>query len=140
MSAVHWIAGTSEALYKRRFKPYKYNASVPILAMDRLNAGRFLAFQLPDWTKDQHVAAAKYYLKEKLRLKDAWNREANRAAKESFGRPFEFTDYRISGIGSDAFSEKRKNNLRKFAYGSSDASSAEFAHTAAAKYAARRRA
>lgn len=62
------------------------------------------------------------------RSRRAWSREAERAALETFGRPWQFTDYRISGIGSDQFTDERKERLRFLAHRRSDYLSAFALH------------
>lgn len=41
-----------------------------------------------------------------------WNEQADKAALETWGRPFRFGDYSVSGIASAEFSEPRKEALR----------------------------
>jgi hypothetical protein len=91
-----------------------------------------LRHRLPDWTVTQHVNAALFYKHQRERMARSWNKTADQAAQSTFGRPFEFTDYKISGIARDEFSESHKNRLRKLAHESGDSGVIGAAHWRAA--------
>jgi hypothetical protein len=73
----------------------------------------------------QHADAA-------VQQKKEWCRLADAAALETFGRPFRITDYRISGIACDAFSEPMKQALRFAAHACTHHQKASYAHAHAA--------
>ena len=64
------------------------------------------------WTKEEHEQLAVLHGEAAERLKADWNRLADEAAMATFGRPFAFGDYRISGIGREEFSDDFKAKLR----------------------------
>jgi hypothetical protein len=124
--------GTNHAVYFDRVKLPKYNGAVSVLSANGADAGRLLRRRLPDFDITSHVHAALFYKRQRERMAVAWNKTANRAAQVTFGRPFEFTDYKISGIGRDEFSDGFKNRLRKLAHESGDAGVIAAAHWRAA--------
>lgn len=101
---------------------------------------RILRRLLPDWTRDMHAQQACAMQRRADHYAKLWDREARAAALETFGRPWEFTDYKICAIGRDEFSDARKAKLRKYAYGRSDYLSARDMHARCAGRMAMRRA
>lgn len=65
-------------------------------------------------------------------VEQSWAAEADAAALEAFGRPLLATDYRISGIACEEFSEARKNLLREHARSRGQHRSLAAIHAAAA--------
>lgn len=96
--------------------------------------------RLPTWTRADHARQALAMERKADRCRRAWSREAEAAALETFGRPWQFTDYRISGIGSDEFTAERKERLRTLAHRQSDYRSAQYLHRDLAGVLAMRRA
>lgn len=95
---------------------------------------RMLRALLPLWDKVAHTKLAQNYLA-RAGAHDAlviWLREL--ACLETFGRPFEFTDYKVSAIGRDEFSEERKNQIRYHAHTATDLRELARAHAWCARY------
>lgn len=103
-----------------------------LAGMDSIAAGRALRKLLPDFDRDDHVAAAAYHLERAERLDRAWSKVAERAAVEAFGRSWQFHDYRICAIGREEFSNHHKRVLRHCAYNSTKHRDLAHAHTRAA--------
>jgi hypothetical protein len=120
-------------VYATRQKLPKYNVQVSPLSAHGSDTGKLLAGRLPGWTKADHLQQAELHTAEADRMMKEWGKVANDAAKETFGRPYQATDYRISGIASDQFSDEKKEQLRKLAAGQSRHKDAAYAHASAAK-------
>lgn len=125
--------------YKKGEKKAKYNGLVSPLMAGGNEGGKMLHNRLSQktpafWTNQQHTAASNYYAGEKARLDARWSSVANDAAKQAFGRDYLPTDYKISGIGSESFSDTFKNRLRSIAHSSTFAGKAADLHKNAAKY------
>lgn len=97
------------------------------------NASKIMRALFPKWTRSDHLDAAKEYQKELNKINAKYTKVRNQAAKETFGRDWQFTDYQVSGIGSDKFSESKKNQLRKLDAASHMLSNLVYAHEKAAK-------
>lgn len=119
--------------YRDRAKLPKYNVKVSPLSAHGSDGGKMLAGRLPGWTKADHVQAAEEHDRLATKMDDEWKSTAEKAAQETFKRPWRATDYRISGIGSDEFSDSHKDTLRKNAHGASAHRDAAHAHRSAAK-------
>jgi hypothetical protein len=122
-----------DPVYVDKIKYPKYNVAISPLSAHGSDTGKLLASRLPGWTKDDHEKAADAHEKEAERLTKEWGDTAEKAAKATWGRSYQMTDYRISGIASDEFADKFKDALRAAASGSSRHKDAAFAHKAAAK-------
>lgn len=124
----------TDDVYTRKEKPPRYNTPInPLSSGDASVRGKMLRQRLPGWTKAQHLAAAKHHTAQAARLEKEWTVTANAAAQETWGRAWQVTDYRISGIGSDEFSAKHKDTLRFAAHTTGDHKAAATAHEAAAR-------
>lgn len=97
------------------------------------HAGVILVRLRPDITKAQHAQLSKTFSDMAKKMESKWGKVINKAARETWGRDFNVLDYRISGIGSDEFSEKYKKELRTLAQGSSKAERIALAHEQASK-------
>lgn len=71
---------------------------------------------MPGWTKEDHAAIADYHARRANKMQAAWNLIVERAALQTFGRPWQFTDYKVCAIARDEFSEAHKRVLRHCAY------------------------
>jgi len=122
-------------VYTKDEKRAKYNRTVGPLspAVDYKTSGKMLKERLPHWSKEQHGEAAAHWKNEASKMDKEHSKTLDEAAKKTWGRDFQATDYRISGIGSDEFSDEHKDKLRKLAHGSSKAKAAGAAHEAASK-------
>lgn len=67
-------------------------------------------------TKAEHIRLIKFHHFAAKRVQKLYSALLERAAQETWGRAWQFTDYRVSGIGSDEFSEPMKKVLRKTAW------------------------
>lgn len=102
--------------YHRAVKLPKYNGKVTVFhTHSSADGARVLRSVNPSWTKEDHrnladlhaIAAAQHCMRHSVLLHEA--------AQETFGRSFQVTDYKISAIGSDRFSDEKKAELRKAA-------------------------
>ncbi len=91
----------------------------------------------PSLTKKDHLDLAGAHHEGAKFHDDQWHHVVNKAAHETFGRPYEFHDYKISGIASDKFSEHHKEALRNHAHSASDHKRLAAAHEYAAKHLSR---
>jgi len=98
-------------------------------------AARLLKRAMPELTKQQHSAFAAYHSNRAAKLLSIWNRVMDRAAIETFGRPWIFTDYKICAIGCEDFSATHKRVLRHCAYRRTEHSHLARVHERLAKYA-----
>lgn len=104
--------------------------SVLQAATDRDKA-RALKKANPEWTKEDHQRLALMHALASEHQFEVWNQRLNAAAMETFGRPFGFFDYRVSGIGREEFSAARKEKLRFSALAHSSHLSVARGHAAA---------
>ena len=120
----------SSPVYQRRQRIRNYcGAQSPLSLVSPCGAARrMLRRRLPTWTRADHAKQALAMARLAESSRRAWSREAEAAALETFGRPWQFTDYRISGIGSDQFQDCRKERLRTLAHRRSDYLSAADLH------------
>ena len=95
----------------------KYNGPVNVIqAVSSIDGAHVLRRANPEWTPSDHLALADLHATESARQLLQYNTLLDAAATETFGRPFQSTDYRISAIGSDAFSDEKKQALRHAAH------------------------
>ena len=87
----------------------------------------------PEWGIAEHLKLAQYHEGRMRKLDAIWLAVVNRAALETFGRPWEIFDYRVCGIGSDAFAPCHKRVLRHCAYRATEHDALARAHRLAAK-------
>lgn len=104
----------------------------PSQMMSASDAGKALIHNNPDWTKEDHQRLAADHHAAAAYHDEQWGKKADEAAKATFGRPYQFTDYKISGIASDKFSDEHKDALRHHAHAGSFHKQMEVAHEAAA--------
>lgn len=88
---------------------------------------------MPAWSRQDHArlailhhGAAKFHEKK-------WSDVANHAAMAAFGRPYQITDYRISAIASEQFSDTEKTRLREHAHSASYHLALAAAHNCASR-------
>jgi len=90
--------------------------SVPVSPTTSIAAGqtgaKLLKQRLTGWTKADHKKAVVKLEKMAKRAKADYARALDRAAQETWGRKWKPTDYKISCVGSDEFSESIKKKLR----------------------------
>lgn len=103
--------------YHAAIKLPKYNGPVNVIqAVSALDAAHVLRRANPEWTPVDHLTLADLHATEAARQQMHYNILLDEAANETFGRPFKPTDYRISAIGSELFSEEKKVALRHAAH------------------------
>ncbi|HDR9103380.1 TPA: hypothetical protein QDB04_000099 [Burkholderia vietnamiensis] len=112
----------------------KYNGAVTVLqAVTTTDAARVLRANHPEWTQADHYQLASLHATEAAKQEMRYSKLLDAAAHETFGRPFAVTDYRISAIGSELFSEEKKVELRQAAYAKSNHKVIAMAHLQAAR-------
>lgn len=127
--------GTTTDTYKAQEMVRGWNGKQNPITVGGTKGGAMLARRLPTWGKSQHLAASAQYAKEASRLSAIYSSTLDKAAQATWGRKWHPTDYRISGIGSDDFSDVHKNQLRSSAQGSTFARDAADLHKHASRYA-----
>ncbi len=121
-------------VYRGQSKLAKHNGKVsPLSVNDQSAAGKLLAQRLPDWSKEDHLSAATQHDALAAQAKRDWSKAADAAAQATWGRPFQATDYRVSGIASDEFTTAHKDTLRTLAHKQTAHGLAAAAHRGAAK-------
>lgn len=120
--------------YHERVSLPSYNILPSVIsAVSAADTARILRVTLPALTKQQHAAMASVHYDLSKDARIAWSALLDIAAKETFGRPFQFSDYKISSIGRDEFSHARKEQLRLLSQASSQHAGAGRAHAYLAK-------
>lgn len=127
------VPDINSEVYRGQAKLPKYNGTTSPLSASTSDAGKLLAQRLPDWTKEDHLAAAATHDAAKAKAKADWSKLADTAAQAAWGRKFQATDYRISGVASDEFSKVHQDALRDLAHRQDAHGSAANAHRSAAK-------
>lgn len=125
----------SSSTYAEKTKLPKYSGAVSVHSAHGSDSGKLLRQRLPDWSKQDHTEAAQAHRDAADKAEKTWSKVADSAAQKTFGRPYQATDYHISGIASDKFDDSDKNKLRTAAHDASDHRSAADAHERAGKYA-----
>jgi hypothetical protein len=120
-------------IYRTPVKVRGYNGKPTVMSAHGKDAGDVLIALQPETTRAQHAQLARGFEALSDSLSDDYNRTLDEAAQATWGRPWQVTDYRVSGIGSDEFSEEFKEKLRPLAYGMSQAETIAHAHAFAAK-------
>lgn len=103
----------------------KVNISQVVLDGD---AAKVLQRLNPSWLKADHQRLSKQHEQAMTTLDAQYRVLQDEAAMETFGRPFQFMDYKISAIGSDEFTEEKKTALRFAAHASATHSRLSRAH------------
>lgn len=110
--------------------------------VDRAPTQRAAAHALRDaapWlSKADHKRRRKALIRALMRIKAAHTKGFHRAAMDAWGREFRITDYRVSGIGSDEFSNAHKARLRRLSRARSKVQNRLGAHAWAAQYLSRK--
>ena len=93
-----------------------YTRRVSVLSVhDAADGRRLLKRFMPGLTPEQHREIADGHVQKAREHGAEWNKNADEAVMETFGRPWSFHDYRVSGIAREEFSEERKEILRTHA-------------------------
>ena len=108
-----------------------YRPTLSSVGVTRRQAANKMIDLMPGVRRSRHARLAKRYELQASGMNKTWDRIADRAARRAWGRPFQFGDYRVSGIASEAFTPRYKNLLRKLAHGGSRARGIATLHRAA---------
>lgn len=119
-------------LAARKLRGYRYPV-IPTGACTNSDAGKILILNNPAWSKADHLELAVLHRKAADHSAACWTKIADAASMAAFGRPYEITDYKISAIARDEFSEEHKRLLRHHALAGSNHRLLACAHEAAAK-------
>lgn len=117
-----------DPLYIQEFKIPKYNGRVTVLN----GPGAMILARSGKWSKEDHVRLSKLFTEKAESFSTAWGKVAEAAAQETWGRSYQFHDYRISGIASDEFTEEKKDKLRFYAQGAGVLKTLAYEHGKAA--------
>lgn len=133
-SGVPLQPGLDHPAYHVRVKLRNYNSSVSALtAYCASVAAKILIKVHPQWGREDHERLALAHAAAACDLRRQYAQALQAAAGETFGRPWEASDYRVSAIGSDAFSAERKQELRFTAHAFVHHEDLARAHDAAAR-------
>ncbi|MFP3637719.1 hypothetical protein [Paraburkholderia sp. SIMBA_054] len=128
----NWSALMSLYRERVRFRGYTCRPSVSSAVSDRDGAG-ILRNVMPGLTTTEHDALARLHEDMAARCKESWSTIVDQAARETFGRGYVFSDYKISGIARSEFTEERKEQLRTLAHAETHHHKAAAAHAYLAK-------
>lgn len=128
------LPGLDHPAYHVRVKLRNYNSSVSALTAHCASvAAKILIKVHPQWGREDHERLALAHAAAACDLRRQYAQALQAAAWETFGRPWEASDYRVSAIGSDAFSAERKQELRFAAHAFVHHEDLARAHDAAAR-------
>lgn len=117
--------------YAERTKWPKYNGTVNVYSLGYSDSGRLLKRRLPTWSKDDHLHEAEALLAGAERQEDTYRKHIDREMKILDGEGISPGPL-ISGIISDKFPARVKDDLRRLAHHISQMRGAAAAHFAAA--------
>lgn len=126
------IPGPASTVYNEAQKMPKYNGLVSPSSAHGRDGGKMLKERLQDYTKQDHLEAYAAHTAAAAESEKKWGETVDKAAQETFGRPYSISDYKISGIASDKFSNENKDKLRDLARTTTDHKEAATAHWYAA--------
>lgn len=134
IAAAHPMKPSLDAAhYHEQVRLPRFNRPVCVLsAGNPADAAKLLRRLAQELSTSDHLQLAKAHAEAAEGLDAEWTLLADKAAKATFGRPFHFGDYRVSGIASDQFPDAMKTKLRFAAHASSNHKNASRAHWAAA--------
>jgi hypothetical protein len=93
-----------------------YTRAVCVTSVLHAKDGKALLKRLmPQASREDHAQLAEVHVAAAMKNKKMWNSLVDREMLKTFGRPFKFGDYKVSGICRDEFDERAKNLLRKYA-------------------------
>lgn len=123
------IPDINDPIYTKTQKFPKYNVAIsPISAYSSADGAKILKSRLPGWTREDHLNAAAYHEEQSKKKDSDWGKTRDKAHKDTFGTEPSFTDYKVSGIGREEYSDKDKDKLRKLAGEASKHKSAAVVH------------
>lgn len=62
---------------------------------------------------DDHLTAFKFWCEAEKQASDEWMQKVDKYFFDTFGRKYSLSDYRISGIARDEFTDEQKEDLRR---------------------------
>jgi hypothetical protein len=89
------------------------------------------------WNGDDHRDAVSQHRARAHWFEQAWGAKIKDAHRKTFGKDWEHADYKVSGIGSDAYQDSDKHALRRLAHGRTLHLQAAETHAKAARIAGR---
>lgn len=122
------IPSLSDPIYTMRRKVRGFSVPLNVLCAPAADVGRLLRRALPAWTKADHIAAARFWLREQDRAREQWSQTRREAHLAAFLCEPTATDYKVSGIGREEYSAAYKEGLRYWAHRAGAAGNAAFAH------------
>lgn len=122
------------AIYDLNVRLRGYNTRPSVnSACSTSDAARILRTTMPFLTAAEHVAIGNIHLDMAARALSSWSTIVNLASLETFGRQYQLTDYKISGIARDEYSCERKEQLRLLIRAATRHNKAALAHQYLAK-------
>ncbi len=115
-----------------RLRGYTCERSAIGAATDR-DAANILIRANPAWSRDDHARLAELHRIAGEQQEKQYQVALNLAAHETFGRPFNFWDYRVCCIGREEFGDAWKEILRYHGYAGPKHKALFAAHLAASK-------
>lgn len=97
------------------------------------DAGKVLIMANKEWTAADHKRLAGLHSKAADDKQKEWSKVADQAAMKAWGRKYQVSDYKVSGIASDEFDKASKDKLRELAQGEGVNKQLAYAHEQAAK-------
>lgn len=129
------ISNLDHPAYHVALRLPRYNGKVTVFsATCSTDAAKVLRRANPEWSQEAHRNLALLHAFTAARLQVRHSELLDAAATETFGRPFQVTDYRIAAIGCEEFSEEQKAELRKAAYGRTAHQNCARAHAKASRF------
>lgn len=98
------------------------------------DAAKVLTRLHPDWSQLEHIQLAESHFGQYKKLMQRWLEVLDQAAMQTFGRKYQISDYRISEIACEEFSDEHKAQLRTLIHTAQKHKVITDAHRAAAKY------
>lgn len=96
-----------------RFRNWSRQVTLFTSGISPSHVRRMLRSICPDFGRDEHRRAAMHFESRARRYQCLYDKALDVAAMRTLGRPFQFGDYRVSGIGRDEFDERDKVRLRR---------------------------
>jgi hypothetical protein len=118
---------------KIKLKGYSKEGVTVCQCNDSHDMAKILIKSNPKWSKKDHLELAKSHEAARSSNELKWDKTVNEASLAAFGKPYHITDYKVSGIARDEFSEDHKKTLRLHSHAAGLHSQLAKAHEIAAK-------
>jgi hypothetical protein len=99
-------------VYAKLHRLPKQNRKSVLTAHSGSDGAKILRLEMPNLTKEEHLKLAQDHLTQSIAFRREYGEALDDAAMSLWGRPWQITDYKVSGIGRDEFSDEQKNKLR----------------------------